>query len=247
MTAFTAFHGTPISGKSDVAVTALTGAFSFISFLRRDDLKRSENVAQGFSVDNGAFSAWKADKPIQDWNTYYQWVETLADSYSKFCWAVIPDVIDGDEQQNDALIAQWPDHLQHVGVPVWHMHESFARLVRLCEDWPRVAIGSSGEFARPCSWQWWQRIHAAMHSICDSDGKPPCELHGLRMLNTKITSQIPLTSADSTTLARNLAYDSKSKIKCRHERAVSLRNHIESLVISDRWLRPKHDDLFWSN
>lgn len=242
--AFTAFHGTPISGKSDVAVTALSGAFSFISFLRRDDLKRSEKHAAGFSVDNGAFSAWKAGKPVKNWDLYYRWVESLT-SYEKFIWAVIPDVIDGDERANDQLIEQWPADLRHLGVPVWHMHESLKRLEMLCASWPRVAIGSSGEFRAPCSWQWWQRIHAAMHAICDSNGLPPCQLHGLRMLNTKITSQIPLTSADSTSLAINVSYDSKSNIKCRHERALYLRKRIESLTVTDRWIRPTHDDLFW--
>jgi hypothetical protein len=50
---------------------------------------------------------------------------------------------------------------------------------------------------------WWQRMGGAMDAICDEEGRPPCKLHGLRMLNPTVFSQLPLASADSTNVAQN--------------------------------------------
>ena len=40
-------------------------------------------------------------------------------------------------------------------------------------------------------------------TICDSEGRPPCRLHGLRMLDPQIFTRLPLASADSTNAAVN--------------------------------------------
>lgn len=240
------YHGTPISGSNAVAVTALKGGRAFIAHRRPDHLKIAIEHCLGFSVDNSAFSAWRSGQPIENWMPYYDWVDGLQQQHANFDWSVIPDVIDGTERDNDALIKQWPSDLASVGVPVWHMHESIGRFVRLCEQFDRVAIGSSGQFAHPCTKPWWQRMHAAMDSICDSQGKAPCDLHGLRMLNQAIADVVPLTSADSTTLAINVGFDSRSSIACRHERALSLRAHIESITAVNRYVRPMQLDIFWS-
>lgn len=237
------YHGTPISGTSAVAVTALSGSRAFISHRRRDQLKIAIENCVGFSVDNGAFSAWRAGCPIIDWQPYYAWVRGLQ-QHKNFNWAIIPDVIDGNELDNDALIDQWPSDLRNIGVPVWHMHESFERLKRLCNRFDRVAIGSSGQYSVVCSSAWWHRMNGAMRFICDENGMPPCALHGLRMLNQAITSTIPLDSADSTSLARQVAYDSTSGIQCRHERAKSIKNRIESIVTTDRFIEPSQLELW---
>ena len=47
----------------------------------------------------------------------------------------------------------------------------------------------------------------AMEVICDAEGRPKCKLHGLRMLDGKITSRLPLSSADSTNVGRNIGID----------------------------------------
>jgi hypothetical protein len=62
-----------------------------------------------------------------------------------FDFAIIPDVIDGGEAENEALLDEWP-HGDFYGVPVWHMNESDDRFIRLCNEYPRVAIGSCGEY-----------------------------------------------------------------------------------------------------
>jgi hypothetical protein len=167
---------------------------------------------QSFAVDNGAFSAWKSGEPVTDWSRYYAWVADLH-RYPNFDFAVIPDVIDGDEQANDALLAEWPWRGTakggSVGAPVWHMHESIDRLKRLAHEWPRICIGSSGEFATVGNSRWWSRMGDAMNSITDKQGIPVVKLHGLRMLNTDVFSRLPLSSADSTNIAQNVGIDSK--------------------------------------
>jgi hypothetical protein len=42
-----------------------------------------------------------------------------------------------------------------------------------------------------------------MTVLCDAEGRPRCKLHGLRMLNPEIFTQLPLSSADSTNAAQN--------------------------------------------
>jgi hypothetical protein len=43
----------------------------------------------------------------------------------------------------------------------------------------------------------------ALAIACDSDGRPLCKLHGLRMLNPDIFTRIPFSSADSCNAAIN--------------------------------------------
>ena len=58
----------------------------------------------------------------------------------------------------------------------------------------------------PGSTNWWVRMHRALEAICDS-GRPRCHLHGLRMLNPSIFARLPLASADSCNIARNIGID----------------------------------------
>lgn len=205
------YHGLPITPAS-AAISAVGGGHAFVSFRYPDQLGLVLEVCQSFAVDNGAFSAWKSGEPVTDWSRYYAWVADLH-RYPNFDFAVIPDVIDGDEQANDDLLAEWPWRGTAkggiVGAPVWHMHESIERLQRLANDWPRICIGSSGEFATVGDSRWWSRMADAMNSITDKQGIPVTKIHGLRMLNTEVFSRLPLASADSTNIAQNIGIDSK--------------------------------------
>ena len=203
------YHGLPITPAS-AAISAVGGGHAFVSFRYPDQLGLVLEVCQSFAVDNGAFSAWKSGEPVTDWSRYYAWVADLH-RYPNFDFAVIPDVIDGDEQANDALLAEWPWQARHahVGAPVWHMHESIDRLQRLANDWPRICIGSSGQFATVGDHRWWVRMADAMNAITDKHGLPITKLHGLRMLNTDVFRRLPLSSADSTNIAQNIGIDSK--------------------------------------
>jgi hypothetical protein len=111
-------------------------------------------------LDNGAFSAWTRGAAV-DWAAFYAWATPhLRHPH----WAVIPDVIDGDEAANDALLDACPLP-RALSAPVWHMHESLGRLARLASFYPRICIGSSGEFAVPGLPAWRQRIDAAWEVI----------------------------------------------------------------------------------
>jgi hypothetical protein len=67
-----------------------------------------------------------------------------------------------------------------------------------------------------------------------------CKLHGLRMLNPTVYSQLPLASADSTNVARNIGIDSAwtgayMKGLSKGVRAMVLRERIEKHASAARW------------
>lgn len=193
------YHGTPIGGSRQDVARFLPGRHALVPFLHQDDVGIVADVCQSFCFDNSAFTAWKQSTTI-DFAAYIEWCEKWH-RHPGFDFALIPDVIDGDESANDALIKQWPAHIR--GVPVWHMHEPIERLVRLGNEWPIVALGSSGQWSSVGTKSWWDRMGAAMSQLCDSEGRPPCRLHGLRMLDWRVFERLPLSSADSTNAAVN--------------------------------------------
>lgn len=195
----TPYWGTPTSGARTEIVSFFFGRNALVPFPRRDDMGVVAEVCQSFVFDNGAFSVWKKGG-VLDVPSYIAWCEEWK-SHPGFDWALIPDVIDGNEADNDALINDWPRGIR--GVPVWHMHESLDRLWALAHTWPTVALGSSGEWPTPGTASWWDRMGLAMDAICDKNGRPPCRLHGLRMLNPKVFTRLPLASADSTNASVN--------------------------------------------
>lgn len=203
-----------------------------ISYANPDQIALAAEVCQSISIDNGAFSIWRGGKePF--WPKYYEFVRQWM-RHPGFDWAVIPDVIDGTEDQNDALLKEWPYGIN--GVPVWHFHESLDRLARLSDEWPRVALGSSGEWATVGTHSWWQRVGRAMDVMCH--GKMP-KIHGLRMLNPEVFRHLPLSSADSTNVARNVGMDSRWNGTYRPAnkaiRAAILTQRIESFNSAPEW------------
>jgi len=196
------------------------------------------SVCQSFAIDNGAFSAWKAGEPIQDWRPFYDWAAQC--KLIPSCdFAVIPDVIDGGEEDNDALLAEWPLP-KWFGAPVWHMHESMERLERLAAGYPRICIGSSGEFATIGTTAWWGQMARAMRVLCDDDGRPMCKLHGLRMLDPAIFTKLPFASADSTNIGRNVGIDAHWRSgnylpPTKDARAAIMRERIESENAPSTW------------
>lgn len=228
------YHGLPIT-PATTARAAIHGGHAFVSFRHPDQLGLAIECCQSFAVDNGAFSAWKDANPITDWSEYYRWVEKIMFTPS-FDWAVIPDVIDGDESQNDELLAEWP--FTDYGVPVWHLHESVDRLYRLATAYPRVALGSSGVWSTIGSPSWWRRMDEALTEIC-TNGQPCTKLHGLRMLDPEIFSRLPLASADSTNIARNVGMDGAWRGTYtppnKDARAQVMRQRIESVNGATEW------------
>ena len=231
------YHGTPIGGSRQDTARFLVGRHALVPFPRQDDMAIVADVCKSFLLDNGAFSVWKRGGTM-DVKGYMAWAGQWA-RHPGFAGAIIPDEIDGDEETNDELIEMWRQAGITVhGFPVWHFHESLERLDRLCEQWPTVALGSSSKWAHPGTEGWWQRLNTAMEAICDKEGRPKTRLHGLRMLDPRIFSRIPLASADSTNAAVNAG--SKSRFGCyipptSAQRSAVIADRIEAVNSSPIW------------
>lgn len=231
------YHGMPIT-PATVAAKAVEAGHAFVSFAHAEQLSIAIELCQSFAIDNGAFSAWKNGKPIDDWTAFYDWAMNLKKVPS--CdFAVIPDVIDGTEADNDALLRDCPLP-NWFGAPVWHMHESLERLEQLSQTYVRVCLGSSGEFSTVGTNKWWSRIGQAMRVLCDDMGRPSCKLHGLRMLDPAIFSKLPFASADSTNIGRNIGIDNNWKSgnyppPTKEMRAQVMRSRIEAHNAPSTW------------
>ena len=73
----------------------------------------------------------------------------------------------------------------------------------MVEGYGRLALGSSGVWSEVGTEGWWDRMGEVMDVVCDDDGRPRVKLHGMRMLNWRVFSRLPLSSADSTNSQRN--------------------------------------------
>lgn len=200
------YHGAGITPES-VMVKVLVGRHGFVSFAAPWPVETCASICQSFALDNGAFSAWRSGDPISDWEPYYEWVD-LWMGHPACDWAVIPDVVDGTEAENDALVDEWPLNPAH-GVPVWHLNESPERLINLARHFPRVALGSTSEYDASAPEACVGRLREVLPAIARPDGAMVTKLHGLRMLNPDIFTKVPLSSADSTNIARNTSLDSR--------------------------------------
>jgi hypothetical protein len=229
------YHGLPIT-PTTVATVAIGGGHAFVSFSHTRQLGLAAEYCQSFALDNGAYSAWTAGNPITRWDPYYRWAEECR-ALPNCDFAVIPDVIGGSEDENDRLVAEWPLP-SWFGAPVWHMIESLERLDRLVASWPRVCISPSN-FDRVGSPWWWARMNEAMQVACDSSGRPRTKLHGLKLLDPRIFSRIPLASADSTNIGRNVGIDShwhgRYTPPNKEARASVMRHRIEAYNAPSTW------------
>jgi len=141
------YHGTPFSGSEAVMASALAGRHALVSFKTPAPINIVSEVCQSFVLDNGAFSFWRSGKTPVNWAKYYDWVDKWH-RHPAFDWALIPDVIDGDLETNKNLINQFP-YPDHVGVPVWHMHEPVSWLAELGEPISNNSIALLNSFYSP--------------------------------------------------------------------------------------------------
>ena len=188
------YHGTPITPVE--TLLTLAGKCFCVSHAHPADVARVHSIGQSVLLDNGAFSKFKSGKPT-DWNAYYAWCDKWLDYPTT--WAIIPDVIDEGSQAQDALIREWP-HGQR-GAPVWHMDEPIDRLLRLTDTWPRVCIGSTGEYWVVLSPAWERRMDDAWEEVAKRHKRLPW-LHMLRGMQLS-GKRWPFASVDSTDVAQN--------------------------------------------
>lgn len=162
-------------------------------------------------------------------------------------------MIDGDEKDNAKLIDQWYRRMWHPvrvqGVPVWHLHESMdrLRLLTVNSHWPVVAIGSSGQWATVGNDAWHDRMKEAMAAICDEKGRPPCKLHGLRMLDYRVFTCYPFASVDSTNVARNHGLDRAYRPPSASQRMENIAQLHEAHNSPAVWMASNElqGELFW--
>lgn len=180
---------------------------ALVSYARPDQIKKIAAIKCKLVLDNGAFSTWRNGGNDNDqewwtnhWGGYYDFV---GEWFSRIEWFIIPDVIEGTEDENNALIEQVPSWLMSKAVPVWHSDESIDRFVRLCERFERVAIGCCGPHRSIRSAAWKQRMTESFNAIY-VDRNLNVKIHGLRMLDGRALSQFPFDSADSTNVAINV-------------------------------------------
>lgn len=189
------YHGTPISPRR--VLLELAGKNFCVSFARPDDVLCCHQIGQSVMLDNGAFSMWQKNTPII-WSEYYEWAERWLEYQTT--WAVIPDVIDGNEKDNDMLIARCPI-ARHQSAPVWHLHEPVDRILRFLDlGYTRLCFGSSGEYREVGGDRWHHRITQAFNRLTGSGPIP--WIHMLRGMNMS-GEQYPFSSVDSTDVARN--------------------------------------------
>lgn len=188
------YHGTPITPLT--ALYELAGRHFCVSHARPEDVERCHQIGQSVLIDNGAYSKWKLGGQA-DWPAYYRFAERWL-AY-RTTWAIIPDVIDGGEEAQDALIREWP--FGDRGAPVWHMDESIERLLRLLDQWPRVCIGSTSVWADVLGPAWQQRMDLVFDEISLRHSVIPW-VHMLRGMACS-GQRWPFSSVDSTDIARN--------------------------------------------
>lgn len=188
------YHGTPLTPIAKLL--ELRGRHFCVSHADPRDVARCHELGQSVMLDNGAFSQWRRGAPT-NWPGYYAWADRWLDYPTT--WAVIPDVIGGTDEQNDALISEWPHGDR--GAPVWHLHSPIDRLLRLTSAWPLVCVGSSGQFATVGSPEWERRMDEAFNALSRKNTRTP-RTHMLRGLSCS-GKRWPFYSVDSTNIARN--------------------------------------------
>jgi len=189
------YHGTPISPRR--VLMELAGRNFCVSFAHPADALCCHQIGQSVMLDNGAFSLWTKGKEV-DWRRYYAWAERWLEYQTT--WAVIPDVIDGDEEDNNRLIDYCPLPI-HQSAPVWHLHESTDRILHFLDlGYTRICFGSSGEYREVGTDRWHHRITQAFNRL-SCEGPIPW-VHMLRGMSLS-GAHYPFASVDSTDVGRN--------------------------------------------
>jgi len=196
------YHGTPLSPHSELE--KLAGKNFCVSYVSGRKIDWILDNAQSVMWDNGAFSSYTRGLKL-DVKGYYEWVD---DKLYGSNWGVVPDVIGGSVDEQKELMSSWkfPDH---VSCYVWHMDLPLDWLKELCNTYPRIAFGSSGEYWKVGSEDWKNRADDAWELI-ESTGCRPW-VHMMRGLSV-CGKRWPFASADSTNVARN--FKNKGKEKC---------------------------------
>lgn len=191
------FHGTPITPRSELLT--LAGKNFCVSFAEPRDIDACLSIGQSVMFDNGAFSCFTRGAKLDE-KAFYRWLEPiLAPPH----FAVVPDAIGGDVEAQHRLMLTWPRETfgYQNACAVWHLDKPFSHLHHLIFAFPKVALGSAGEFWEVGSDRWCRRMDQTFNEIERVHKQMPW-IHGMRMLG-QASGPWPLASADSTNVAQN--------------------------------------------
>ncbi len=234
------YHGTPIT---PIAKLMELGGCSFcVPYADGRDVARCHEIGEGVMLDNGAFTFWRertggripSVKAVAagagDWTGFYRWVTPWLDYPTT--WAVIPDIIDGTEADNDRLLVEWFTRRLPKGAPVWHMHEPLDRLRRLVAGYAKVCIGSSAQYAKLGTADWHRRMEAAMDVACKHETPWLHMLRGMAFAG----SHYPFASVDSTSIAQNHAGNNTRNGAPKDVREMA--RALDTRQCAARWINP---------
>jgi hypothetical protein len=152
-------------------------------------------IGQSVLLDNGAFSAFTKGVPFNAVG-FLAWADPVLHHPH---WAVIPDVIDGSEEDQRKGLKDWP--FGDFGAPVWHLGLPIDYLLELADRYPRICFGSTARYWKVGTSDWSRRMDEAFNALAVRHHRLPW-IHGLRMLGVA-GMDWPLASADSTNVAQN--------------------------------------------
>ncbi len=225
--------GTPVTPK--VLLPSLAGSSFCVSHADPRDLGRVIELVgeeEILVLDNGAFSHWKKKKGAIDRNKFWSWANQ-AQAISSQAVAVIPDVIEGSQEEN-LLEVSWALREELAEFPertmaIWHLNESLDQLAVLCRLMNFVGFGSCAEFdVQTKRSDYMARIREASQVVdqveAEHDRRP--WIHLMRGLGV-FAELTRFESADSTNIAVN-----HSRYKAEHgdDRAAFLRRRIQAQV-----------------
>lgn len=205
----TTIYGLPLNPRP--LLEQLKGASFCVSYATRGKLGAQLDQAiellgddSILLVDNGAFSHWKGGGAMTlDYiEAYEEWANDILARCDQAV-AVIPDTIDGCEQDNIDLVNESLLDRDRA-MPIWHMHESLEYLLWLCESFNYIGIGSSGQFKDPGTPAWHARMTEAFAAIAQYEidtGNHRPRIHLMRAQS--FAHLYPVDSSDSTNVAMN--------------------------------------------
>lgn len=190
------YHGLPLT--PEVMLLDLAGRHVCISYATRRpaQVETSLRRMQSIMFDNGAFTIYQQGGQLDE-RAFYAWLDPMLGHPH---WAVVPDVIGGDADQQRQLAKTWP-FPRELGAPVWHLGLPVDYLLELIDEWPRVCFGSSGDYWQVGSSAWQRRMDEATEAVLKRRRQAPW-FHGLRMM-AQAGKRWPLASVDSVNVARN--------------------------------------------
>jgi hypothetical protein len=215
------YHGTPITPRAKLET--LAGYHFCVSFADKRDGEWCVANGQSVMFDNGAYVAFKQKKTF-NMTKYSSWLEPLLGHPH---WAVIPDVIDGTEDEQRSLIKQWT-HPKELSAPVWHLGLSVNYLLELSDNWPKICFGSSRQYWQVGSSLWCSRVDEAFTALSKRHTHLPW-VHMLRGL-AQAGKRWPFASADSVNVARN--YKSAKK------EPEEMIKRIDAIQTPVKWVQP---------